>query len=76
MALSGTMQCLKMCGFFCGILSVLNIWFWFGMTVFSAMGNTYLSFEFEGYELGEQDNPRFTMIYGVCIAVSISPSCQ
>ena len=70
MALSNTMACFKFCGTLCGILSVLNIWFWLGMTVFSAMGNTYLAFGFEGFGIGESDNKKFTTIYGIVLLVS------
>ena len=72
MALSPTMQCFKICGFLCGIISVLNIWFWLGMTIFSAMGNTYLSFGFEGFEFDKinTDDKKFTMIYAIVMLVS------
>ena len=72
MALSATMQCCKFCGFLCGIISVLNIWFWLMMTVFSAMGNTYLSFGFEGFAFDEinTDDKKFTMIFAVVMLVS------
>ena len=77
MALSGTMQCFKICGTLCGMVSVLNIWFWLGMTLFSAMGNTYLSFGFAGFPLGETDKQgTFTMIYGVVALVSSLSCCQ
>ena len=72
MALSPTMQCFKICGFLCGIISVLNIWFWLGMTIFSAMGNTYLSFGFEGFAFDKinTDDKKFTMIYAIVMLVS------
>ena len=68
---SNFLQCLKVCGFICGLSSALNIWFWLGMTVFSAMDNTYLKIEFEGYESATADNSRFTLIYGLLIILNI-----
>ena len=72
MALSPTMEFLKFCGNCCAVIAVMNVWFWFGMTVFSAMGNTYLSYQFEGYPLGEENpDKNFTQIFGIILLVSI-----
>ena len=30
--------CLKRCGYLCGMLAVVNILFWIGITIFNAMG--------------------------------------
>ena len=71
MALSPTMDFLKFCGNCCAVVAVMNVWFWFGMTIFSAMGNTYLAYQFEGFALGTNDNSKFTKIFGLCLLVSI-----
>ena len=74
MALSPTMEFLKFCGNCCAVVAVMNVWFWFGMTVFSAMGNTYLSYQFEGYALGTPESEKdkdFTKIFGLILLVSI-----
>ena len=45
MALTPCMTCLKSCGYLCGLLAGLNIWFWIGMTAFNAMGNPWIAKE-------------------------------
>ena len=71
MAISGCMQCLKTCGYLCGILAALNIWFWLGMTVFNAMGNPWITKEILLYDdYLDPDASRFTAVFGACIGVS------
>ena len=71
MAISGCMQCLKSCGYLCGTLAALNIWFWLGMTVFNAMGNPWITKEILLYDdYLDKDAERFTTVFAACILVS------
>jgi len=71
MAITPCMQCLKTCGYLCGTLAALNIWFWIGMTVFNAMGNPWITKEILLYDdFLDPDASRFTGVFGACIAVS------
>ena len=65
------MSCLKQCGFLCGTLAALNIWFWIGMTVFNAMDNKWIKKEILLYDSYTADTSKFTTVFAVCIAVSI-----
>ena len=52
----------------------MNIWFWLGMTVFNAMDNLWLKKNVMKYPEGEWNNAdasKFTLIFGMCIVVSI-----
>ena len=74
MAISACMQCLKTCGYLCGGLAALNIWFWLGMTIFNAMDNLWLKKNvmlYEGSDWIDADSSSFTKIFGACIVVSI-----
>ena len=71
MALSGCMSCLKSCGYLCGLLAVLNIWFFIGLTVFNAMDNPWIKKELLLMEY-TADASQFTAVFGICIAVSNS----
>ena len=71
MALTPCMSCLKQCGYLCGGLAALNIWFWIGMTTFNAMGNPWIAKEILGVEDYTTDVSRFTTVFGICVAVSI-----
>ena len=73
MALTPCMSCLKQCGYLCGTLAALNIWFWIGMTIFQAAGNPYITEEvlllkFTDYK-GDTAKD-FVTVFAVCIAVS------
>ena len=70
MPISACMQCLKTCGYLCGGLAGLNIWFFIGMTVFNAMDNPWLKQEVFQYESYSDDASKFTTVFGACIAVS------
>ena len=73
MAISGCMQCLKTCGYLCGGLAALNIWFWLGMTIFNSMDNLWLKknvMKYEGTTWIDADASKFTTIFGMCILVS------
>ena len=71
MALTPCMSCLKQCGYLCGGLAALNIWFWIGMTVFNAMGNPWITKEILLIENYQADVSRFTTVFAICVAVSI-----
>ena len=71
MALTPCMSCMKQCGYLCGGLAALNIWFWIGMTVFNAMGNPWITKEILLIENYQADVSRFTTVFAICIAVSI-----
>lgn len=71
MALTPCMSCMKQCGYLCGGLAALNIWFWIGMTVFNAMGNPWITKEILLIEDYQADVSRFTTVFAICIAVSI-----
>ena len=73
MAISACMNCLKSCGYLCGLLAALNIWFWIGMTIFNAMDNPWIKTEMLNYTEFNADTSRYTTVFGACIAVSISP---
>ena len=72
MALTPCMSCLKQCGYLCGGLAALNIWFWIGMTVFNAMGNPWIAKEILLMDTYTADVSRYTTVFAICIAVSIS----
>ena len=72
MAISGCMQCCKTCGYFCGILAGLNIWFWIGMTIFNAMGNPWINQEIFKLDFTSPDADRYTWCFLACIIVSAS----
>ena len=73
MAITPCMNCLKSCGYFCGALAGLNIWFWLGMTVFNAMGNPWINKEMLLYEeFYPEDGNKFTYVFAACILVSTS----
>jgi len=42
MALTPACDGLKKCGYLCGFLAALNIWFWIGITVFNSMDNAWI----------------------------------
>ena len=70
MALPPCMSCLKQCGYLCGALAALNIWFWLGMTIFNAMGNPWIKKEILLMKSYEADTSRYTTVFAICIAVS------
>ena len=70
MALTPCMSCLKQCGYLCGMLAALNIWFWIGMTVFNAMDNKWIKKEILLYDSYTADTSKFTTVFAVCVAVS------
>ena len=69
MALTPCMSCLKQCGYLCGALAALNIWFWLGMTIFNSMNNGYIKTEMLLIEL-DDDSSRFTTVFAVVCIVS------
>ena len=69
MALTPCMSCLKQCGYLCGGLAALNIWFWIGMTIFNAMDNPWIKKELLLMDY-TADVSRFTTVFAICIAVS------
>ena len=71
MAISACMQCLKTCGYLCGLLAALNIWFWIGMTIFNAMDNPWLKKDLLLYENFNSDSSRFTAVFAIVVVVSI-----
>ena len=73
MALTPCMSCLKQCGFLCGGLAALNIWFWIGMTIFNAMDNKWIKKEILLFDSYEADTSKFTLVFAMCIVVSINP---
>ena len=75
MAISACMQCLKTCGYLCGGLAGLNIWFFIGMTIFNAMDNPWLKAEVFQYESYSADANKFTYVFAACILVSNISDC-
>ena len=73
MALTACMQCLKSCGYLCGLLAALNIWFWLGMTIFNAMGNPWINMEILKEDFAA-DTSRFTTVFAIVLVVSTSLS--
>ena len=77
MAVAAWKQCFKFCGYLCGSIAALNIWFWIGMTVFQSMGNPYITKEILLIEdLTQYDGDKakdFVIVFAVCIAVSAFP---
>lgn len=75
MAVAAWKQCFKFCGYLCGTLAALNIWFWIGMTLFTAMGNPYITKEIlliEDLNAYKDDKAKdFVMVFAVCIGVSV-----
>ena len=70
MAISGCMSCLKTCGYLCGVLAALNIWFWIGMTVFNSMDNPWIKKEIIKLDSYTEDASKYTTIFGMCVLVS------
>lgn len=65
--------CFQFCGYFCGTIAALNIWFFIGMTLFNALGNPYLEYYVMKYPRFENpDAGRFTTIFAGVIIVSTS----
>ena len=64
------MSCLKQCGYLCGLLAALNIWFWIGMTIFNAMDNPWIKKEVLGMSTYTTDTSRYTTVFAICIVVS------
>ena len=74
MALTPCMSCLKQCGYLCGLLAALNIWFWIGMTIFNSMDNKWIKREILLFESYDADTSRYTTVFAICIVVSLSLS--
>ena len=72
MAISACMSCLKTCGYLCGALAALNIWFWIGMTVFNSMDNPWIKKEVIMLDSYTADASKYTTVFALCIVVSIS----
>ena len=70
MALTPCMSCLKQCGYLCGALAALNIWFWIGMTIFNAMGNPWIKKEILLMKSYEADTDRYTTVFAIVMVVS------
>ena len=70
MALTPCMSCLKQCGYLCGFLAALNIWFWLGITVFNSMDNPWIKERILVIEITE-DASDWTTVFGITAAVSI-----
>ena len=77
MAISATMQCLKVCGYLCGTLAAINIWFWVGMTIMQAtasdgMGNPWINKEILLYDkFLDPDAHRFVTVFAICILLNL-----
>ena len=72
MAITPCMSCLKTCGYLCGTLAALNIWFWIGMTVFNSMDNPWIKKEIIKLDSYTEDASKYTTIFAMCVVVSIS----
>ena len=72
MAISACMSCLKTCGYLCGALAALNIWFWIGMTVFNSMDNPWIKKEVIMLDSYTADASKYTTVFALCIVVSIT----
>ena len=70
MALTPCMSCMKQCGYLCGLLAALNIWFWIGMTIFNAMGNPWIKKEVLLMDSYTADTSKYTTVFAICIVVS------
>ena len=42
MALTPMCDGLQKCGYMCGFLAALNLWFWIGISIFNAMDNPFI----------------------------------
>ena len=71
MALTPCMSCLKQCGYLCGLLAALNIWFWIGMTIFNSMDNKWIKREILLFESYDADTSRYTTVFAICIALNV-----
>ena len=70
MALTPCMSCLKSCGYLCGGLAALNIWFWLGMTIFNSMNNVFIKQEFLLMPL-DGNSSEFTKVFAIVVIVSL-----
>mmetsp|Transcript_7071 Transcript_7071/g.8164 ORF Transcript_7071/g.8164 Transcript_7071/m.8164 type:complete len:85 (+) Transcript_7071:1-255(+) len=72
MAVAAWKICFKYCGYLCGTIAALNVWFFIGMTVFSALGNPYIEKEVLKYnKLSNDDAGRFTTVFAACILLQV-----
>ena len=69
MALTPCMSCLKQCGYLCGFLAALNIWFWIGITVFNSMDNPWIKERILVIEITE-DASDWTTTFAIVAVVS------
>ena len=73
MAVAAWKSCFKFCGYLCGALAALNIWFFIGLTIFQSTnnGNPYLVEEMLGAPITSfKDYDKFITVFGICIGVS------
>ena len=70
MALTPCMSLMKQCGYLCGLLAALNIWFWLGVTIFNSMDNPWIKERILVMEI-TADASAWTPVFGIVAAVSI-----
>ena len=76
MAGSAWKGCFKFCGYFCGALAALNIWFFIGLTVFQSMkgGNPWIAEEMLALSITEfksDDASKFVKVFAICIGLNV-----
>ena len=70
MALTDKQKFGKCCGIFCSFLACLNIWFFLGMTIFQAMGNSFVKIELEKFANADDDSGNWLLAFGIVLIVS------
>ena len=76
MALTDKQKFGKCCGIFCSFLACLNIWFFLGMTIFQAMGNSFVKIELEKFTNADDDSSNYLIAFIIVLIVSnYAPLC-
>ena len=74
MALSPCASLCKQCGYLCGLLAALNVWFWLGVTIFNSMDNPWIKERILVMEI-TADASEYTTVFGIVAAVSNLAIC-
>ena len=69
MALTPCMSLMKQCGYLCGLLAALNLWFWIGVTVFNSMDNPWIKERILVMEI-TADASGYTTVFVIVAVVS------
>ena len=74
MAVAAWKSCFKFCGYFCGALAALNIWFFIGTTIMTALGNPWITEEIITLPITDyktDDAKKFVTVFAICIGLNV-----